>query len=340
MKITIYDVAKEAGVSIATVSKVINGKGKISQARRAEIMRVIERLKYQPSVIAAALTNKKTFTLGLLIPDISNPFFGEIARAVEDQGQRHGYSVVICSTDNQDERAQRYISLLYQKSVDGLIIGTGIEDKDILRRLADKSFPVALIAREMPALSVPTVLVDDFIGGFLAATHLLKLGHSRFGVLAENMKVPSSRERVRGFKRAVEDAGLVIFEDCIQACEYRMDDGRGKALGLLSLKHPPTALFCCSDLLAVGALQAAAQLKIHVPDQVSVISFDNTVLASVMSPALTAVSQPIEHMGKLAVDLLVKELNKELPVKQRIVLSPEIVIRESTGHPPAMRRTI
>jgi DNA-binding LacI/PurR family transcriptional regulator len=332
MKATIYDVAREAGVSIATVSNAINGKGKISKKRRDEIFKIMEQLQYQPSVIAAALTGKKTFTIGLLLPDISNPFFAEIARAVEDQGRHRGYSVIICSTDNQDERAERYLALLEQKSVDGIIIGTGIENTEILSRLLAKSIPVAMIAREVSSESVHTVVVDDIIGGAYAAKHLLELGHASFAILSESSKVSSSRERVRGFKQALKEQGLSFSEENLKICDYKMEDGKRKALGLFQQANRPTALFCCNDMLAVGALQAAKELGIRIPRDLSIVSFDNTILASVTDPPLTSVAQPMEHMGKLVVDLLIQELEQEQMVKQRIVLRPELVVRESTSN--------
>lgn len=338
MKATIYDVAREAGVSIATVSQVINGKGKISEERRNEIIQIMERLQYQPSVIAAALTGKKTYTLGLLVPDISNPFFAEIARAVEDQGHQLGYSVVICSTDNKDERVERYLSLLQQKSVDGMIIGTGVDNKEILTPLLERSTPIALIAREMPLLDLNTVVVDDVVGGALAARHLLELGHTRAAVLAEQAKVSSSRERVRGFGQALEEAGCLLPEEAVRYCDYVVEDGKRKALELLGRPDRPTALFCCNDLLAIGALQAAKELGLRVPADLSVIGFDNTILASVTDPPLTTVAQPIESMGKKAVDLLIQELKKEEGYKQRVVLRPELVVRQSTAAPGAGSR--
>ena len=204
MKATIYDVAKEAGVSIATVSKVINGKGKISEETRGSVLAIMDRMDYQPSVIASALTGKKTFTLGLLVPDISNPFFAEIARAIEDQSQRYGYSVVMCSTDNKDDKVERYIALLLQKSVDGIIIATGIDKINILEQLLSKRIPVVLLAREMPLVAVNTVVVDDYVGGSMAAKHLLELGHKRMAVLGESAKVVSSR---RTDKRLSSDDG-------------------------------------------------------------------------------------------------------------------------------------
>jgi DNA-binding LacI/PurR family transcriptional regulator len=332
MKSTIYDVAREAGVSIAAVSQVINGKGKISEERRNEIFRVMEKLNFQPSVIASALTGKKTYTLGLLVPDISNPFFAEVARAVEDQGHRQGYSLVICSTDNKDDRLERYLNLLQQKSVDAVIIGTGMENKEMLGPLLRNGIPVAMIAREMPNLDVPTVITDDFAGGAAAARHLLALGHTRVAVIAERSRVRSSRERIRGFRETFEAAGLTLPEDRVMySGDALVPDGKSKAEQLLQLGERPTAMFCCNDLLAIGALQAAKQLGIRVPAELSIVGFDNTILASVTDPPLTTVAQPIELMGQMVVDLLLQELTKGPQDNQRMVLAPQLIARQSTA---------
>ncbi|WP_141503006.1 LacI family DNA-binding transcriptional regulator [Paenibacillus luteus] len=331
MKITIYDVAREAGVSIAAVSQVINGKGKISEQRRHEIFQVMERLNYQPSVIASALTGKKTFTIGLLVPDISNPFFAEIARAVEDQSHHLGYSLFICSTDNKKERAERYLSLMQQKRVDGMIIGTGIANKSTLASLVKSQMPVVVIAREAK-LAAKTVIIDDFCGGGLAASHLLEQNHSRVGLLAENEEVSSSRERIRGFLSVWEQAGLKVEDGFIRACgDELVRDGKAQASELLRSPNPPTALFCCNDLLAIGALQAAKELGLRVPEQVSLIGFDNTILAEVTDPPLTTVAQPTKEMGQLAVDSLVAMLEDGDKDDKRIVLQPELVVRQSTA---------
>jgi DNA-binding LacI/PurR family transcriptional regulator len=330
MKATIYDIAKEAGVSIATVSKVINGKGRISAETRSAVFTIMERLDFQPSVIASALTGKKTFTLGLLVPDISNPFFAEIARAIEDQGHQLGYSVVMCNTDNKDVKVERYISLLLQKSVDGIIIATGIEKKEIIEQLLARGLPIVLIARELPMIAVDTVVVDDYVGGCMAANHLLQLGHTEIAILSESHKVSSSRERVRGFKQTMSDAGHDFNEQWLKVCDYRVEDGKNKTMELLQENILPSAIFACNDMLAVGALQAAKELKIRVPKELSIISFDNTILSSVTNPPLTTIAQPMEQLGKLAVDLIVENIKQDKPMKQRIVLRPEIIVREST----------
>lgn len=332
MKATIYDVAKEAGVSIATVSNAINGKGKISKKRREEIFKVMERLQYKPSVIASALMGKRTFTLGLLIPDVSNPFFAEIARAIEDEAHQTGYSLIICSTDNKDEKVERYLKLLEQKSVDGIIIGTGIENIELLKQLQEKSIPIAMIAREVESLTAHTVVTDDFLGGTLAARHLLELGHLRLSVLTESLKVSSSRERIRGFTFALFEAGIALNEESIVTCDHTIEDAKLGAKRLLRQAERPTAIFCSNDILAVGALQAAKEEGLRVPEDVSVIGFDNTILSSVTDPALTTVAQPMDRMAKLVFNLLTGHLeNKPDTAMQRIVLRPELIVRQSTA---------
>jgi len=334
MKATIYDVAKEAGVSIATVSNAINGKGKVSKKRREQIFKIMEKLNYQPSVIASALMGKKTYTLGLLIPDISNPFFADIARAIEDEAHAAGYSVVICSTDNKDERVERYIALLEQKRVDGMIIGTGVEDSGILERLQARSIPFVLISRESAALAADTVVADDYVGGMLAARHLAELGHRRLAILAENLKVSSSRERIRGFKLGLEEMNVPFDDGDVVTCEFMIEEGRRGALELLGRPVRPTALFCCNDVLAIGAMQAAKQLGLRVPEQLSIVGFDDTILATVTDPPLTTVTQPIASMGKQAFKLLIENAVHAEYVKQRIVLRPELTVRHSTHRAP------
>ncbi len=335
MKVTIYDVAREAGVSIAAVSQVINGKGKISEKKAKEILLVMQRMNYRPSVIASALAGKKTYTIGLLVPDISNPFFAEMARAVEDQGSTLGYSLVICSTDNKDERVEKYLELLQQKSVDGIIIGTGIKDKKILKALMEKSIPVSMIARDIPDVQVQIVVVDDFQGGRLAARHFLDLGHKRMAVLSESIEVSSSRERIRGFQQELNEANLELPASMVKMSGHHLvEDGKRLATQLLQEIPRPTGIFCCNDMLAIGALQSAKELGLKVPADLSIIGFDNTILASVTDPPLTTVAQPIELMGKTAVNFLLKQLDKEsLAEQNRTVLVPQMMIRQSTAAP-------
>lgn len=328
---TIYDIAREAGVSIATVSKVINQTGRISDKTRKHVQDVMKRIDYQPSVVASALTKKRTYSLGLLIPDIANPFFAELARSIEDQAHELGYSLVICSTDNDLTREERYVNVLRQKSADGIIIATGARNDAMMKQLMKYKLPVAVIAREMPLLAVDTVLVDDYLGGYLAASHLTGLGHRNIAVIAEDLAVMSSKERVRGYRKALEEAGIPYDDNLVAVSPFHVEGGKATAKELLSGANPPSAIFGCNDLLAIGVVQAARELGLRVPEDVSVVGFDNTVLATIIDPPLTSVAQPVQQMGKEIVQLITGEIDGSKPSKQRLVLLPELVVRGTTS---------
>ncbi|NOU92222.1 substrate-binding domain-containing protein [Paenibacillus sp. LMG 31456] len=331
MKRTIYDIADAAGVSIATVSKVINGTGRISDKTRKHVVAVMDRLQYKPSMVASALTGKSTYTIGLTIPDLANPYFAEIARAVEDRGHEHGFNLFICSTDNDPEKEDRYFSLLTQKRVDGIIVATRTSKELFLKQLVQKKVPIVLIAGEMPALALDTVMVDDYLGGYQAGSHLVDLGHRRIAILAEDLNHISNQERIRGCVQAMRDEGAAINDNLIQVGGFTLDSGRAAATALLNGSEPPTALFACNDLLAIASIQAAREQGLKVPDQLSVVGFDNTILATMIDPPLTTVAQPIQEIGRQAVDLLIQEIRNEKSIKQRAVLLPELIIRQSTA---------
>jgi len=195
MKVTIYDVAKEANVSIATVSKVINNTGRISEKTRRKVKEIMLELNYRPNMIASALMGKQTKTIGLLIPDFSNPFFSELAKSIEDRGHELDYNLVICNTDYDSEKESNYLSLLKQKQVDGFILASGFENLDEVKQQIDDDIPVVIVARDFPMFSVNAVALDDFMGGYLAAEYLIELGHENIGVVARDLY--SNRERLR-----------------------------------------------------------------------------------------------------------------------------------------------
>jgi LacI family transcriptional regulator len=331
MKTTIYDIAKAAGVSIATVSKVINGTGRISTETRERVNEIMQELDYQPSVVASALTGKSTFTIGLLIPDLANPLYAEIARSVEDRGRELGFNLVMCSTDNNPRREGDYITFLKQKQVDGIIISTGVSDEVGLRNLVKQKIPVALVTRDIPTLSADSVKVDDFLGGYQAATHLIGLGHRHIAVITEDLNLNSSKERVRGYRYALEEAGIGT-QFCVESVSS-VEEGKRHALDMLRSDNSPTAIFASNDLLAIGAVQAAKELRLTIPWDLSVIGFDNTLLAGIVDPPLTTVAQPIAQMGRQVMDLIIQEVRGQKQTKQRIVLMPELIVRQSTTFP-------
>jgi DNA-binding LacI/PurR family transcriptional regulator len=330
MKVTIYDVAKQAGVSISTVSRVINNTGRISEKTRKKVLQVMEELHYQPSIVASALTGKRTRTIGLIIPDVANPFFSEIARKVEDRGRELGFNVLMCNTDNNPDTEEMYLSLLQQKSVDGIIIGTTTKNYTALNQLLQENFPLALIAQDIPELAINVVRVDDFLGGYQAVSHLVSLGHEKIAIMLGNLSRTSDKYRLQAYRQVMEENGLRYEENWIVYTDYSMKDGKRAALELLQSSPKPTAVFACFDSLAIGVYQAAKELGLNIPNDLSIVGFDNTILSTIVDPPLTTVAQPIDEMGRQVVDLLIDEIEGNNSTKQRIILPPELIIRHST----------
>ncbi|RXT02376.1 LacI family DNA-binding transcriptional regulator [Ammoniphilus sp. CFH 90114] len=328
MKPTITDVAKKAGVSIATVSKVMNNTGKISEATKKRVLEIMKEMEFQPSFVASALKGKSTYTIGLLIPDLANPFFAELARSIEDRGHNLGYNLVICSTDYSMEKESKYINLLKQKSVDGFILASGFENIQLVKELMEEKTPLAIVAREMPALEVDTVSVDNFLGGYLAASHLINLGHKEIAIITRD--VWSNRERLRGYRQALLEAGIPFEEKIDVVEETSVECGRKMAGKFLSSARRPTAIFACSDSLAIGVFHAAREFGLKIPNDLSVIGFDDTPWAGASFPSMTTIAQPIREMGLAVTDLLVKAIKGEKETKQRLILLPKLIAREST----------
>ncbi|TJY39796.1 LacI family transcriptional regulator [Cohnella pontilimi] len=331
MKPTIYDVARRAGVSIATVSKVINRNGKISERTREKIVHIMAEMDYFPNLVASALSSKKTNMLGLLLPDISNPYFAEMSRHMEDRAFELGYHIVICNTDNRIDKESDYLTFLQQKGVDGILLATGAAHPQSLETLSEKKLPIVLIAREVPQLPVNTVLVDDFRGGYAATEHLLQNGHRDIAIIVESIDLASSRERLQGYRAALAEQRCPYREDRVVVSDFSIRAGMEAAGMLLDGPRQPTAIFACNDLLAIGTVQAARSRGLQVPEQLSVVGFDDTFLATVIDPALTTVGQPIREIARQAVDLLHRQMTGEEQAKQRIVLLPELVVRNSTS---------
>lgn len=335
MKPTIYDVAREAGVSIATVSKVLNKSGRISDKTREKVGQIMKELNYQPSLVASALTSRRTGTIGLMIPDIANPFFAETARAIEDYAQEQGSDLIVCSTDRSDEKAARYISLLLRKRVDGLIIASHTGNPDLIRRLVADQVPVVLFSADIRAMECNSVTVDDYKGGYQATEYLLSMGHRRLGIISDNL--PGSKLRVEGFLDALKAAGVATMNPAhITHTSATLENGRKAATAMLGQpkEHRPTAIFACNDLLAIGVMKEARSVGLSIPRDLSVVGFDNTMLSDICHPTLTSIAQPLREMTEQAMVLLNESIDNPDSLKRKIMLMPELVVRHSTGTVP------
>lgn len=315
-------------MSIATVSKVLNGKGRISDSTKKRVMDVVERHSYEPSAIASALAGKNTHTIGFVLPDVNNPYFSEIVRGAEDEAFARGYSVLICNTDHNPDKERAYIKTLRQKQMDGLVVATGSLTADVIEGLYEDNVRVVLLAREIAGVKIGTVTVDNYQGGYLAGKHLLALEHRVIGVIAEPLSIGSSRDRLHGFETAVREQGgqILMTEDT----GFGISNGHRVAKKLLQEKSV-TAIFAANDQLAVGAMRACRELGKLIPEDISIVGFDDTIFARIVTPALTTIAQPMYSLGQQTLRLLIEAIESGQQPTETSVLPLELVIRESTA---------
>ena len=328
---TIKDVARLAGVSITTVSHVINETRYVSDELRGRVLAAMQELNYRPNVLARSLRRGETRTIGLVVPDNSNPFFAEVARIVEDVGFEKGYSVILCNSDGSLEKEAAYISVLIAKQVDGVIFIAAGSKHEHLHELTAQGIPVVVADRDIPQSLADVVLVDNEKGGYEATRYLLSLGHRRIACIAGPSDLTPSADRVCGYRRAQEEAGISIEEGWIVPGDFRYQGGEAAAARLLRLGEPPSAIFACNDVMAIGALRTLQNAGLQVPGDVSIIGFDDIPLASAVSPALTTVAQPTAELSTLAARCLISRIqnDRDDEPRQRSVLETRLVVRDS-----------
>jgi LacI family transcriptional regulator len=325
------DVAERAGVSVTTVSHVINETRPVSDGLRERVLAAIHELGYQPNVLARSLRQGKTHTIGMIAPDSTNPFFAEVARGVEDASFEQGYSVILCNSDGDLDKELLYTSVLAEKRVDGIIfVAAGVSTGHI-RDLQAQRMPLVVVDRDIPDVAVDSVLTDNARGGELATRHLLALGHRRIGCIAGPSDVTPSAERIIGYRQALREAGVPVDERLIVKGDFQYESGYRATHQLLTMDDPPTAIFACNDLMAVGAISEALELGLQVPATMSVIGFDDVRLASFTNPPLTTIVQPKYEIGVVAATMLLERMRDlDMPPRRR-VLDTSLLIRQSTA---------
>lgn len=329
MKVTIKDIAREADVSVTTVSRVINNKPDVGDDTRAKILKIIDEMNYNPNSVARGLVMQKTNTLGLIIPDISNPFFPEIARAVEDKAQKLGYSVIFFNTDNHLEREKKAVELFKSKQVDGLIVSLSVGNEEILKNLKKANYPVVQIDRSVLNHSYPLVSIDNQHSAYQMVEFMLKKGHRRIAHISGDLNTTTARDRMAGYKKALKDYEIEIEKDLIIEGDYTQHSGFEAMQKLLKLKKRPTAVFAANDLSAAGVYKALFAANLSIPEDMAVAGHDDIDIASLLRPELTTMRQPKYSLGEKAVTVLLKMINKkELEIEDQI-LKPNLIIRES-----------
>ncbi|MGE5529801.1 MAG: LacI family DNA-binding transcriptional regulator [Patescibacteria group bacterium] len=329
---TIKDVANEAGVSIATVSRILNQTGWGSAATRARVMEASKKLGYQPNSLARSMVKGKAGTIALVIPDVRNPFFTDAARGVEDVANKYDYRVMLCNTDENLDKQRKYLEALRSKIVDGFIISVASEEDRELKKIVRDNIPFVFIDRICPSIPADAIVVDNRNGSFKAVSHLLGLGHRHIALIAGKRDTLPGRERLQGYLDAHAQAGLEADERFIRDGGFTTDGGFQAMAALLSLADRPTAVFVSNNTMTIGCLRALAQAKIKIPEQMAVVGFDDSDWAEFFSPPLTVIRQPTYTMGTLAGEILFQRIRSAVPDERKeIVLKPELVIRESCG---------
>jgi LacI family transcriptional regulator len=329
---TINDVAKRAGVSPVTVSRVINNAGNVSAATREKVERAIEELGYVPSVMARSLRSKRTGTLALIVSDVTNPFWTTVARGVEDTAQSHDYSVFLCNTDENPVKQQCYLDVVVAQRVDGVIIAPYDSDAQNLAQLRKRNIPTVIIDRRIEGWDVDSVRGDSVSGARALVQHLISLGHRRIAMLSGPANTSTADDRIAGYCMALTEAGIPVAPGLIKRGEYRITSGAELTHQVLDEGLNPTAIFAANNTLAAGVIQALGKRGLRIPQDIALVCFDDLPNVSYLFPFLTVVVQPVYDMGMNAAQLLLSRLDSEVSLQPRhVVLPTRLIVRHSCG---------
>jgi len=329
---TIRDVARAAGVSVATVSHVINGTRPVAPETAERVRRTMEALDYHPNAVAQSLRTRKTHAIGAVVSDITNPFFATLVRGAEDAAIEAGYSLIVCNSDESPEKEDRYIRLLRRRQMDGLLISpVGDGSSKAVQELPQWQVPFVFIDRRAKGIEADAVLSDNFGGAYQATKHLIERGHRRIGIILGIKGATTTEERLAGYRKALDEAGVPFSDELTAYGGYRVEGGQKVTEEFLSLPEPPTAIFSTNNLMTVGVLKTLAHRKIAVPKAMAVVSFDDLDLGKLFQPPLTVVRQNPYEIGKVAMEILLSRFeNGEEGNYEEIRVPVELRVRGST----------
>lgn len=331
MNVTIYDVAREANVSMATVSRVVNGNPNVKPTTRKKVLEVIERLGYRPNAVARGLASKKTTTVGVIIPDISSIFYAELARGIEDIATMYKYNIILSNSDQNQEKEFRLLNTMLGKQVDGIIFMSGNISSEHVEELRKSQVPIVLAASIEESETIPSVNIDYEQAAYDAMKDLIDRGHRDIAFVSPPINEPiNGVKKLAGYKRALLEADLPYNEKLVVEGDYTYDSGIEAFHKLMELDIRPTAIFVGTDEMALGVIHGAKDQGINIPDDIEIIGFDNTRLATMVRPQLTTVVQPIYDIGAVSMRLLTKYMNQEKVDDHIVVLPHRIEYRQST----------
>jgi LacI family transcriptional regulator len=329
MKVSIFDVAKKSGLSVVTVSRVLNKSEKVRDKNRQKVLIAIKELDYHPNAAAQTLARGKTRIIGLIVTTLQDAFLDAVVKEINDLLALQGYFLALSVSLGPNSEEGHY--LMQEDRVDGVILLSPLEEEKYILELKKRKIPFVLIDNQNLEQAVPSIIVDYFNGGYEATKHLLDLGHTQIAHLCGQEYFLSTKERRRGYKQALEEAGLEPF--AVLYGDYDIEFGYATAKKWIEEDKLPTAVFAGDDSIAIGVMNALLEAGIRVPQTISIIGYDDQTIASKLHPLLTTIRQPAEKIGQSAVDLLLKWVDSKTARNVTIKLKPELVIRETTGKP-------
>ncbi|MFP5110106.1 catabolite control protein A [Neobacillus sp. C211] len=331
MNITIYDVAREASVSMATVSRVVNGNPNVKPVTRKKVLEVIDRLGYRPNAVARGLASKKTTTVGVIIPDISNIFFAELARGIEDIATMYKYNIILSNSDQNKDKELHLLNTMLGKQVDGLVFMGGNITAEHVEEFEKSPVPIVLAGSIEESNKIPSVNIDYEEAVYDSIKEFIEKGHKNIAFVVGPLHEPKNTfKKLRGYQRALQDSGIPYNEELVVEGDYTYDSGIEAIEKLLEVADRPTAILVGSDEMALGVVHGAEDKGYKVPEDFEVITSDNTRLSLMVRPQLTTIVQPLYDIGAVAMRLLTKLMNKEKVSEQIVVLPHRIEHRQST----------
>lgn len=333
--ITIYDVAKEAGVSPATVSRVLNKNSSVKAETKKRVEEACYRLKYVPNSNASSLKRKTTKTLSLVIPDIQNPFFVSVLKGFEDKASEHGYTTIFCNTDETYEKEENYVRMLLEKRIDGVALSTVSKTSALIKEIIDRCIPFILLDRKIEEIDVDIVCGDSYQGAIQLVNHLIEEGHREIAMITAPLHLSTSLERVEGYKEALMRAGIPLRPELLKIDTKSEGFSRRRAyemtIELMQGEVEFTAIFVANNFMALGAYEALRREEVEVPGQVALVCFDDLSLDYEIHPFFTVMRQPAYTMGSISSEMLINRIEGDYEKnRQRVVLKPELVVRSSS----------
>ncbi|TFB25069.1 catabolite control protein A [Filobacillus milosensis] len=330
MSVTIYDVAKKANVSMATVSRVINGNTNVKPTTRKKVLAAIEELGFRPNAVARGLASRKTTSVGVIIPDISNMFFAELARGIEDIASMYKYHIILSSSDQNLNKELDLFDNMLEKQVDGVIFMGGSISENHVKAFESSNIPVVLAATVDDSQKIPSVNIDYYTAVYDAVSQLIEQNHQTIGYVPNNSGSSIEASKVQGYQDALKENNLEINESFIFEGDDTYQSGINAANYFLGLEQKPTVIMAASDEMALGVIHGAQDQGFNIPEDLSVVGFDNTRLAVMVRPELTTVVQPMYDIGAVSMRLLTKLLKNEAVDEHQVILPHRIIKRSST----------